>query len=65
MHGGNTLYFSIFAVYVSEGKFFKFISLWAKIEIEGIFLKKIFFLGLYSFDVFNLNKLHLCFHKQN
>lgn len=42
--------FSIFCVYVSEEKLFKFISLPANIEIEGIFLKKIFILGLDSFE---------------
>lgn len=35
------------------------------IEIEVMFLEKIFILGLYGFGVFNLSKLHLGFHIVN
>lgn len=31
---------------------------------QSIVLRKIFIFGLCSFDVFKLNKLHLCFYKQ-
>lgn len=63
MIGGHTFPHFLY-VFVSERIFFFiFISLPAKTEREDIVLRKIFILGLYSFDVFNLNKQHLCFYR--